>query len=605
MVNSSHTDLSEMFFGCTNLTTINNIDQWDTSNVTDMHGMLYNCANLTTLDVSNFDTNNVTYMNHMFYGCTNLTTLDVSNFNTSNVITMNQMFYNCTGLTSLDLSNFDTSNVTNFTAMFQNCTSLHTIRLDNCSNDTISKIITSSYFPTDAIEGVTRKIYVNPDNIEGLTAPTNWVFVDSDGNEIVPDEGGSDEQGYTPYEYRQKTDITEVDTMVTAKNTSLDEMFKGCTNLKTINNINQWDTSNVTTMSAMFHSCSNLYSLDLSNFNTSNVTTMWGMFHSCTSLEILDLSGFDISDSTNVDDMLSNCNNLHELTLYGCSNITIGKIIGSSEFPTGQIFLGETEDEEGNIIDDWIDRTIIVDEELIGTLSLPDGWTYYEEIPVCEHCGEEGCDGSCRYCPECGELLEECTCESEEPEEVTAHVIATFNTTESVKIMGEPNNYWLSSYDEGNTWESNSNTTRGNEVVYLRPEDVNDVKIYRLFEGCSYLTDATFIDFSNASFNPNSDNMFNGCVSLESLDLNSLNLDDFNNVDMMFNGCDNLRELHLEGCSDVTIDKIITSEGFPTNAIEGVTRKIYCTEENAAGLTPPTNWVFVDSDGNEIVQGEE
>ena len=48
---------------------------------------------------------------------------------------------------------------------------------------------------------------------------------------------------------------------------------------------------------------------------------------------------------------------------------------------------------------------------------------------------------------------------------------------------------------------------------------------------------------------------------------------------------------------------IITTSLFPTGAILDVTRKIYCKEENAAGLTPPNGWifVFVDSDGNEII----
>ena len=60
--------------------------------------------------------------------------------------------------------------------MLRMCTSLHTLRLDNCDNTTISKIIKSSGFPINAIEGVTRTIYCKRANAEGLTAPTNWAF---------------------------------------------------------------------------------------------------------------------------------------------------------------------------------------------------------------------------------------------------------------------------------------------------------------------------------------------------------------------------------------------------------------------------------------------
>ena len=329
--------------------------------------------------------------------------------------------------------------------------------------------------------------------------------------------------------------------------------------------------------------------LDLSDWDTSNVTNMILMFGSCHSLSILDIRNFDMSniyDIYDISDMFWNCNSLHTLRLDNCNNDTISKIINSTNLPTGDAW-GET-------------KKMYINPDNIDGLIAPEGWIFVDsdgneivpEKPVCKYCGEEGCDGSCSYCFKCDNLLTECKCESGEPEGATTYVIATFNTTDNVTIMGEPNYCWLSSYDEGNTWESNSNETRGNQVVYLKPDNVNGVQIYRLFEGCSYLTNATFIGFSNVSFNPNSDNMFNGCVSLESLDLNNINLDDFIIVNLMFNGCDNLRDLHLEGCSNVTINKIITSERFPTNAIEGVTRKIYCEEENAAGLTPPTNWVF-------------
>jgi hypothetical protein len=32
---------------------------------------------------------------------------------------------------------------------------------------------------------VTRKIYVNRDNVADLSAPTNWVFVDCETDEVI------------------------------------------------------------------------------------------------------------------------------------------------------------------------------------------------------------------------------------------------------------------------------------------------------------------------------------------------------------------------------------------------------------------------------------
>ena len=122
------------------------------------------------------NTSNVIYMYNMFDGCSNLETLNLSGWDTSNVTNMGDMFDGCTKLTSLDLSNFDTSKVTIMTYIFYDCNSLHTLHLDNCNNNTIGKIIKSSSFPTNAIEGVTRTIYCKESEAAGLTAPTNWIF---------------------------------------------------------------------------------------------------------------------------------------------------------------------------------------------------------------------------------------------------------------------------------------------------------------------------------------------------------------------------------------------------------------------------------------------
>ena len=75
-----------------NLTTIEGLEHLNTSCVTDMSQMFFDCSSLTTLDLSHFDTSNVTEMRGMFSGCSALTTLDVSHFDTSKVEDMSNMF---------------------------------------------------------------------------------------------------------------------------------------------------------------------------------------------------------------------------------------------------------------------------------------------------------------------------------------------------------------------------------------------------------------------------------------------------------------------------------------------------------------------------------
>jgi surface protein len=153
MVDESHNDLNMMFNGCTNLVSVNTED-WDTSNVISMDSMFQRCTSLTQLNLSNFDTSNLFIMNNMFDSCISLTTLNLSNWDATLVYAPDlDMIY-----------------------MFYGCTALHTLRLDNCNNDTISKIIASSGFPTGTIEGITRTIYCKEENAAGLTAPNGWVF---------------------------------------------------------------------------------------------------------------------------------------------------------------------------------------------------------------------------------------------------------------------------------------------------------------------------------------------------------------------------------------------------------------------------------------------
>ena len=83
---------SYLFSGLTNLTTIDGMQYFDTSQVTNMSFMFSECKALESLDLSHFKTSKVTNMRYIFNYCFELTTLDLSSFDTSNVIDMIGMF---------------------------------------------------------------------------------------------------------------------------------------------------------------------------------------------------------------------------------------------------------------------------------------------------------------------------------------------------------------------------------------------------------------------------------------------------------------------------------------------------------------------------------
>jgi surface protein len=120
---SKCTNMSYMFYNCSNLTAA---PQMDTSNVADMSYMFGSCYNLTS--IPQLDTSKCTNMYYMFQSCSGLTT--IPQLDTSNVTNMDSMFNSCSGLTTIP--QLDTSNVTNMNNMFNYCKKLTELPDFNC-----------------------------------------------------------------------------------------------------------------------------------------------------------------------------------------------------------------------------------------------------------------------------------------------------------------------------------------------------------------------------------------------------------------------------------------------------------------------------------------
>lgn len=109
------TDMSNMFQSCSSITSIPNINQWDTSSVTNMSQMFSNAQSFNG-DLSGWDTSAVTNMNQMFYYATKFNS-DISKWNTGKVTDMGYMFNNATAFNQ-DISNWNVASVNAFYSMF-------------------------------------------------------------------------------------------------------------------------------------------------------------------------------------------------------------------------------------------------------------------------------------------------------------------------------------------------------------------------------------------------------------------------------------------------------------------------------------------------------
>ena len=324
------------------LSTIEGIENLNTSCVTTMAAMFYGCSVLTTLDLSHFDTSNVTDMQSMFYRCNRLTTLNLNHFDTSNVTNMCMMFYGCAWLAMLDLSYFDTRNVTNMAAMFGGCSNLTTINCgDNWNTDHLESSLNmfmectslvggkGTHYDVSHLDAAYAHVDGGSDNPGYLT--DNWTYAHFlDGTlTFYCDKKKYERQG-TVYELNSRnnspgwSDITPSFTKVVFHSSFADARpvstvgwfyYDETSSLTTIEGIENLNTSRVKTMAFMFVRCTELTTLDLSHFDTSKVTDLCGMFYGCSGMTTLDLSHFDTSSVTDMEELFYGCSGLTTLDL--------------------------------------------------------------------------------------------------------------------------------------------------------------------------------------------------------------------------------------------------------------------------------------------------
>ena len=149
---SSVIKMNEMFYGCSNITTIPLLD---TSNVENMEYMFSECKNLTT--ISQINTSKVAKMYGMFTSCYKLTTIDITHMNITSTSNSNYFAYQCFSLTKLIIRNMTTIPALNSNA-FVGC-----YHFDGTTDPT--------YNPQGLKDG---RIYVPDDKVDALKTATNW-----------------------------------------------------------------------------------------------------------------------------------------------------------------------------------------------------------------------------------------------------------------------------------------------------------------------------------------------------------------------------------------------------------------------------------------------
>ena len=344
----------------TKLTEID-VSKLSISKVTDMSSMFSGCKELTTLTgVSDWDTSNVTDMTNMFNGCSKLE-LDCSDWNVDKVGQAHQGF------------NSDAPNIVSpwdtkqaFAVFFAEDNSLNfykRVKAPEAGDTFDGKKVTAVYLDIEdaTYESTTRPWNDNVAWIEKVVvvdkgiAPisTAYWFADLEAMESA-DVSRLDTSKVTDmsnmFADSSKIETLNLSNFGTSNVTTMEAMFQNCSNLTSIDGLLNWDTSNVVNMVSMFESCTDLQSVTVSNFNTSKVETMQGMFHSCENLTSIAVSNFDTSKVVTMRNMFAGCSKLTRLevsnwdvsqvktleqTFQGCSALV--EVTGISSWNTDTV----------------------------------------------------------------------------------------------------------------------------------------------------------------------------------------------------------------------------------------------------------------------------
>ena len=347
---SNITIMERMFYGCSSLTSI---PQLNTSNNTSMRMMFDGCTSLTSIPL--LDTAKVTDMYFTFYGCSSLATIPL--LNTSKTTDMNAMFSNCSSLATIPL--LQTSNATNMSQMFQDCTNLPTIPLLDTSNATDMSFM---FYGCSSLTSIPQ---LNTAKVTDMS----YMFYGCSSLTTIPllDTANVTNMAHM---FNGCQNLTSIPLLNTSNVTDMDRMFNNCTSLTTIPLIN---TSSATDMGYMFSNCENLTSIP--QLDTHNVRDMSFMFQYCYLLTKVDITYTDNFDSW--DTTFWGC---HSLIKFIIRNMGNAPVIKTTTFSNCYHFTGtvdQTYNPQG-----LKDGRIYVPDNMVNTLKSATNWSKYADIIV-------------------------------------------------------------------------------------------------------------------------------------------------------------------------------------------------------------------------------
>jgi surface protein len=282
-LSSPNITFDNAFSNCTSITTINNLNNWDLSNVLNTIAMFAGCINFNQ-DISNWDTSNIENMNTMFENCTTFNS-DISSWDMSNVTSISRMFRNATSFNQ-PIGTWDVSSVIAMYETFRGASSFN----QNIDSWDVSNVTT--------MFGMFQSSSFNQPlsgwNVSNVTNMSYMFFFNTSFNQNLNLWNTSNVvnmEGMFYLSYNFNGNITSWDTSSVI---NMQSMFAGATIFN--QNISGWNVSGVTNMNFMFVGDS-YFNQPIGSWDVSNVTTMNSMFGSGAFNQ--DIGSWNVSNVTN------------------------------------------------------------------------------------------------------------------------------------------------------------------------------------------------------------------------------------------------------------------------------------------------------------------
>ena len=619
-------NMNGMFSNCAYVTSIEGIDDWNTSSLTSANDIFQDCRKLKSMDLSGWDVSKLTTLECMFRNCNSLTSIgNISKWDVSNVTNMEKTFEACNSLTSINLSNWNTSKVTKMDYMFSGCGSLQTVNLDNWDLTACKDIGLMFCYAGASGTSIDLSSWKNVGSNVSLDA--HDMFQNARFGEINLNGWNmsktTDVSGMFagPEYYARSTvsplakvgvsdwDMSSVNYMDNmfqyagisgldlnswknvGSKTSLrtTSMFDGCSNLVSVD-LSTWDCSQLTSTEAMFRNCTLLTSFDTStikNWNTENLTNTSSMFSGCSALTKLDLSNLNVSKVTNMSRMFEDSmrhmpGNIINLTKWNTSAVTnmSGMFCGSN-----------------------VERIYVSDSFTVDNVTSDSNMFGYQYSGYCLYL--VGCNGTVWNKNHRDKSYAHIDNSPSDPgyfwkakDENTAVLMtgANFNSA-IVALAGGASNIksisFVSSKPDTTTYTSSTSVaSKGNIDAYYNPTD-ESIAIYcpdaghtyyvnadssNMFNGLNDITSIDFDKYFDTDTVTNMASMFSGCSALTSIDLSTFDTSAVADMSSMFKDCSSLSLLNLnnfntsavttmanmfDGCSNIKL--IYVSDEFNTD----------------------------------------